>query len=111
MRIKQTFFVTFFLFLVVWGFFAYTAENPKMTRVEQIDRQIQELQELKRGYTSKANRLADQAERLQFEGRSFLESRRASELAEENQEKAQRTQDEIDRLEAEREKLVGKKKQ
>lgn len=110
MRIKQTFFVTFFLFLLVWGVFAYTAENPKPTRVEQIDRQIQELEDLKRGYLSKANRFSDQAERLQFQDRSLLESRRFSELAQENQEKADRTQIEIDRLRDERAKLTKEKK-
>ena len=107
MRIKQTFFVTFSFFLLVWGAFVYTAETPKTTRIEQIARQIQELEDLKRGYLSRANRFADQAERLQFQDRSLLESRRFSELAQENQEKADRTQIEIDRLIEERTKLLS----
>jgi hypothetical protein len=150
MRIKQTFFVTFFLFLVVWGFFSYLpevrqnprieipdqvpllntqlqelsppstnqfwshfqhlAESGKVARVEQIDRQIEELENLKRGYLSRANRFDDQAERLQFQDRSLLESRRFSELAQENRDKAQRTQEEIDRLTTERKKLTQEKK-
>ena len=105
MRIKQAFFITFSIFLVVWGFFAYTAETPKVTRMEQIDRQIEELENIKRGYLSKANRFDDQAERLQFQDRSLLESRRFSELAQQNREKAQRAQIEIDRLKAEKEQL------
>jgi hypothetical protein len=109
MRIRQTFFITFSLFLLVWGFFAYTSEYPKPT-VEQIDRQIEELEQIKRGYLSKANRYRDQEERLQFQDRSSLESRRFSELAQENEEKAQRAQMEIDRLTQEREILLQKKK-
>ena len=121
MRLKQTFFIIFFLFLLVWGVFAYTplmsqnliherctVESVKMARVEQIDKQIEELENLKRGYLSKANRLDDQAERLQFQDRSFLESRRFSELADENRQKAERTPDEIDRLKKEKENLLGK---
>jgi len=110
MWIRQTFFVTFFLFVFVWGFVAHTAENPKASRIEQIDRQIEELKEIKRGYQAKANRFADQAERLQFYDRSLLESRRLSELAQENQEKANRAQEEIDKLTQERDKLLQGKK-
>ena len=84
------------------------SEQQKLDRVKA--RQIEELENLKRGYVSKANRLDDQAERLQFEDNSFLESRRFSELAQENRDKAQRTQDEIDRLTLEKQQLMKGRK-
>lgn len=109
MRVKQTFFVTVFLFFVVWGVFSFASESPKTARIEQIDRQIEELENIKRGYLARASRFNDQAERLQFQDRSLLESRRLSELAQENTDKAARTQEQIDRLTAEREKLIQEK--
>lgn len=74
--------------------------------VAEIDRQIQELEAMKRGYEARALRHDDQAQRLQFEDRANLETRRHVELAEENRAKAQRVQEEIDRLEAVKQKLL-----
>ena len=70
-----------------------------------IDRQIEELTRLKRGYEAKASRHEDQAERLQFEDRSTLEARRHVQLAAENREKASILQQEIDKLSLEKAKL------
>jgi hypothetical protein len=110
MRVKQTFVTTVVLFFVVWGFFSYASESSKTARIEQLNRQIEELQNIKRGYAARASRFNDQAERLQFQDRSLLESRRLSELADENTEKAARAQAEIDRLTLERDKLVQERK-
>ncbi len=97
------------IFFILWGFFAHTAEkgssNPK---VQQIDLQIQELEEIKRGYESRALRHENQAERLQFDDQTYLETRRHIQLAEENRAKAAVTQKEIDRLQEEKKKLIEK---
>ena len=77
-------------------------------QIEEIDAQIEELKGIKRGYESRAIRAEDQASRLQFEDRYVLETRRYFQIAEVNREKAAKVQEEIDRLEAERVKLIQK---
>ncbi|MBF8262889.1 MAG: hypothetical protein HW387_554 [Parachlamydiales bacterium] len=77
-------------------------------RIEQIDGQIKELSDMKRGYEARAIRAEDQANRLQFEDHFVLETRRYYRIAEENREKAAKVQSEIDRLEAERAELIKK---
>ncbi len=131
MAMKRTFFLTLMLFLLVWGFAAldrigekqsekraalasltpdeiqFLAENPEIqAQVSEIDRQISELEGMKRGFEARALRHEDQAQRLQFEDRAVLETRRHMELADENRAKASRVQQEIDRLKAERSKLI-----
>ncbi len=103
MSLKKMFIQTCSLFLLLWSVFAYTAENP---RVHQIDKQIEELEEMKRGYESRALRHEDQAERLQFDDKTYLETRRHNQLAAENRAKAAAVQKEIDRLQAEKQKLL-----
>lgn len=76
------------------------------TQITEIDKQIKELEAMKRGFEARALRHDDQAQRLQFEDRAVLETRRHNELAEENRSKAQRVQQEIDRLQAEKRKLL-----
>ena len=108
MKIKQTFLTTAFLFFAIWGMVScYASQSPKPSRLEQINQQIEQLEQIKKGYSAKASRLRDQSERLQFQGRSFLESRRADELAEENTRKANKVQEEIDRLTIEKEEITG----
>lgn len=104
---RRAFFLTLGLFFLIWGFSAYTKESSKNAQIELIERQIQELKEIKRGYESRARRHIDQAERLQFENQAMLETRRHLELADENKAKAKRAQEEIDRLEAAKQKLIG----
>jgi hypothetical protein len=125
MALKRTFLVTFSLFLLVWAFSAIdrmaalwvketsserlqflAANSAVQTQVEAIDRQILELQEMKKGYEARALRHEDYAQRLQFEDRALLETRRHLELAEENRAKANRVQEDIDRLQIERSKLL-----
>lgn len=85
----------------------FLAENPAIqAQVAEIDRQITELQAMKRGFEARAMRHEDQAQRLQFEDRAMLETRRHNELADENRAKADKVQEEIDRLQAERRKLL-----
>lgn len=104
---RQIFFYPFFLFLFLWGAFSYIEENRQ---IQQIDQQIEELREAKEGYEAKALRHEDQAERLQFEDKAFLEARRHLELAAENRKKAAKIQENIDLLQAEREQLLRKGK-
>lgn len=124
----RTFYTTLILFLLVWSFFAierhlggigkkrlqkeieffYLAQNPAIqVQIHEIDRQIQELEDMKRGYEARALRHEDQASRLQFEDRSVLETRRHIELADENRQKAEKVQEEIDRLQTEKQRLLG----
>ncbi len=85
----------------------FLAENPAIAaQVQEIDRQITELQAMKRGFEARALRHEDYAQRLQFEDRAVLETRRHLELADENRAKADRVQQEIDRLQIERRKLL-----
>lgn len=124
---RKTFFLTAFLFLLVWTFSildekgrlkseeksqlvlneAVVANQTVSEQVAEIDRQIQELERIKRGFDAKVLRHEDYAERLQFQDRSYLEAKRHIELADENREKSKRTQDEIDRLKAERKRLLA----
>lgn len=79
-----------------------------MTRAEeirQIDAQIEELQDLKRGYEAKALRQEDLAIYLQFENQAWLETRRHLQLAEENRNQAALIQKKIDILEARKRRL------
>jgi hypothetical protein len=110
---KKYFTVTFAIFLILWGYSVYTApvyhllSLQKDSQVQQIDQQIQELEERKIGFESRVLRHEDQADRLQFDDQTYLETRRHIQLAEENRAKANAVQREIDRLLAEKEKLLS----
>ncbi len=96
------------LFLLLWAFFAVAAQNSeKELRLQKIDQQIEELQEMKRGFEARALRHENQADRLQFDDRTYLEMRRHNQLADENKAKANAVQKEIDRLEQERAKILN----
>lgn len=94
------------LFLITLGFFVlltavdlYAALPLKVQmEIADIDEQIEELEEIKRGYEAKALRHEDHAWRLQFRDQLILETRRHIELAAENREMAARVQKEIDSL-------------
>jgi hypothetical protein len=99
------------MFLILWGVFAYSSESrPSNRTVQQIEKQITELENMKRGYEARALRHENQAERLQFDDQTYLETRRHNELAEENRAKAAAVQKEIDRLQEEKRKLTGSAK-
>ena len=105
---KRTFFLIFSFFLLVSTFVAFTAENPKIAaQIQQIDSQLEELREMKRGFEARALRHENQAEYLQFEQEAFLETRRHLQLADENRAKAAKVQQEIDRLQAKKDQLLG----
>lgn len=97
-------FLTFSFFLILWGMSGYA--GSKSAEIEQLDMQIEQLQDMKRGYEGRALRHEDQAEYLQFDQQAYLETRRHLQLASENRAKALMAQKEIDRLNAKREKLL-----
>lgn len=132
---KRTFSITLLIFLFVWGFAAldrigverskgsaakikfvasltpaelqFLAENPTIkAQLDEIDQQISELEAMKKGFEARALRHEDQAQRLQFEDRALLETRRHIELADENRAKANRVQQDIDRLQDQRRQLL-----
>ena len=82
--------------------------DPYQDQIEQIDTQIKELKEMKRGYEARALRAENQADRLQFEDHFVLETRRYYRIADENRAKAAKIQEEIDRLEDKRADLLKK---
>ena len=101
------FFITISFFILIWGVDGFAERKSSIDdqieqQVADIDDQIQELEAMKRGYISKALRHEDQAERMQFEDRTWLEARRHWQLAEENREMAAKIQVEIDRLKVRR---------
>lgn len=110
---KKYFTVIFAVFVLIWGYSVYsTPISPllslqKDAQVQQIDQQIQELEDMKRGFEARALRHEDQADRLQFDDQTYLETRRHIQLAEENRAKASAVQKEIDRLQTEKEKLLN----
>lgn len=89
-----------FFLTLAWVFVAHAAQGDE--RVREIDHQIEQLEEIKRGYEARALRHENQAERLQFDTQAVLETRRHNRLAEENRKKAALVQKKIDALKEER---------
>jgi hypothetical protein len=108
MRRRSVFFTGLALFLGVFGFLSLKAESSTDHEIGQIDAQIAELQDKKRGFEGRALRHENYAEYLQFDQKAVLETRRHLQLADENWAKAARVQFEIDKLQARRQKLAGK---
>lgn len=75
-------------------------------RIHHLDREIEDLEEKKRGFESQAIWHEEQAERLQFDEQRVLETRRHIRLAEEKRAMAEKMQEGIDRLQEEKTKLV-----
>ena len=100
MRLKRAFFLTFSFFLILWGITGYS-EN-RSAEIQKVDGDLQQLQEMKRGYEAKALRHEEQAAYLQFDQQTALETRRHLQLAQENRNKAALVQEQIDRLQIRR---------
>lgn len=111
---RKSIFLTFIVFLILWGLSGYSTSfyvvqnQQKSSQVETIDQQIHELEEMKRGFEARALRHEDQADRLQFDDKTYLEMRRHNQLAAENRAKAAAVQKEIDRLQSEKSKIQHK---
>lgn len=76
--------------------------------MQSIDKEIQELTEMKRGYEARALRHEDQAQRLQFRQNEHLEARKHLQLADANREIAKKIQQDIDDLQAKKQAILRK---
>ncbi len=113
-QLKGIFFLTLSLF---WGLlgvsnyfegslFSPTKKSETSVRIQQIDQEIEQLEDMKRGFEGRALRHEDLAERLQFDDHAVLETRRHLQIAAENRAKAAKVQQEIDHLRAEKRTLL-----
>ncbi len=107
MRIRSVFLLTLAFFLGISGFLSLTAGNSNAEKIEQINAQIAELEGMKRGFEGRALKHENYAEYLQFDQRAVLETRRHLQLADENWAKAAKVQQEIDKLQLRKQKLIG----
>lgn len=105
MSLKRIFFFTFSFFVILWAFNSYALSNS--AEIQKIDAEIQELQEMKRGYEAKALKHDDMATYMQFDQQAVLETRRHIQLADENRNKAALVQERIDKLKERRRQLGG----
>lgn len=118
MKIKPFFiltFVFFAFFLLVFakgkkGYSAPTTLTSWEQEVREIDEQIAELKEMKKGYVAKATKHETQAERLQFLQQELQTAKKHWLLAEENREIAKKIQKNIDQLEEKKRTLLKKRK-
>jgi hypothetical protein len=97
MRLKRPFLWTYSFFLLIWVLAA--SSSPE---IQKIDAEIEQLENMKRGYEARALRHEDFAEYLQFDQQAVLETRRHLQIADENRNKAALVQKEIDRLKEKR---------
>jgi hypothetical protein len=89
--------------------FLMAEESGKIDfQIQQIDQEIEELKEIKRGYEAKAIRHENLGETRQFESEYTLETRRHFQLAEQNRQIAKKIQEDIDRLEEKKKTLLQK---
>lgn len=95
--------------ILVGLLFIFGIAQIDQEEIQQIDAKIEELIEIKRGYEGRAIWAENQADRMQFEDKYTLETRRYYQIAEENRQKAERIQEEIDRLRARKEELLEKR--
>jgi hypothetical protein len=103
MRVGRIFLWTFSFFLLLWGLSGHSLSSS--AEIEKIDAQIEQLEDMKRGYEGRALKHENQAEYLQFDQQAVLETRRHLQLADENRNKAALVQQQIDRLQAKKKKL------
>lgn len=101
--------IKFFLLLLQLTLASIGGTN-RDEEIRTIDEQIQQLEEMKRGFEARALRHDDQAEYLQFEQQAGLETRRHIQIADANRKKAETVQKEIDLLQLKKEKLLRTKK-
>lgn len=103
MRMKRPFLWTYSFFLLLWVLAGHSASSS--SEIQKIDAEIEQLENMKRGYEARALRHEDFAEYLQFDQQAVLETRRHLQIADENRNKAALVQKEIDRLKEKRRQL------
>jgi hypothetical protein len=81
-------------------------ETNWKSEIAEIDKEIDKLQNQRNLYLAKATRLQNQGDRLQFENNNLIDARRAWQQAQIHREIATRIQEEIDQLEARKQKIL-----
>lgn len=74
--------------------------------IKQIDKQIEELEDLKEKYESSMQRNMNNAMRWQFQKENYLDARRAWEQAAQEKQKIREIQDQIDDLKSRKEQIL-----
>ena len=88
----------------------FSIEKSTAVQIQEIDKQINILEEMKRGYEGKAIRHANQAQRLQFIEGELQVAKRHWKLSDDNRKIAIRIQKEIDVLKVQKMQLLKKEK-
>jgi hypothetical protein len=99
------------LFLILTSlvcFVSASADSKWKEEVDAIDRQIEDLKELQRGYEGRALSHENQAELLQFKQGELPNARRQWMLADENRVIAEKIQQDIDDLEKKKQQILEK---
>jgi len=94
----------------LYSYKSFSIEKSTAAQIQEIDRKINNLEEMKRGYDSKAIRHSNQAQRLQFIEGELQVAKRHWKLAEDNRKIAIRIQKEIDLLKVQKMQLLKKEK-
>lgn len=81
--------------------------QKKDEQVADIDLELKELEDMKRGFEARALRHENYAEYMQFEQQMVLETRRHLQIAQENRDKAAKVQERIDLLKKKRQQLTN----
>jgi len=103
-RFRKVFFITMGFFFLIFALFSVTKSyssvlpNKAESELTDIDNQIAELEDMKKGYEAKAIKHANQAERLQFINGELQTAKKHWKLAEDSRRIATRIQKEIDEL-------------
>jgi len=116
-RMSRAFFITLGFFILIFCFLTFGKdihhavafnEPAWKQQVGGIDEQIQQLEEMKRGYEGRALRHENLAQRLQFQQDELLTARRHWQLAKENREIAEKVQVQIDQLQQKKKSIFEK---
>ncbi len=111
MRIGSIFWITFgfFLLLALFSMGKGVLALQKSSwekEVEQIDRQIEDLTDRKKGLESQALRHENQAQRLQFRQGELSTARKHWKIADQKRAKAAKIQKKIDKLEEKKKQII-----
>lgn len=119
MRLSRVFFLTMGFFLILSAMlainrqagFLMAGENGKLDQqIQQIDQEIAELEDMKRGYEARAIRHENLGQMMQTDSEYTLETRRHYQIAEQNREIAAKIQVDIDQLQAKKQALLKQRK-
>lgn len=105
----MSFFILFFAFFSINKNFHLSAQTQVETwqqEIINIDKQIENLEKMKRGYEAKAIQHANQADRLQFIEGEQETAKRHWKIAEANRDVAKKIQSQIDDLKAKKKAIL-----